>query len=56
MTLAPTDLVDRGGVPTTVRLGMRGAEEMKNEFRPLTTELAREGEVCGWGQIGTGVA
>lgn len=56
MTLVPTDFAGGGGVLTTVRLGVRGAKEVKTEFRSLTTELAREGEGCGWGQIDTGVA
>lgn len=52
----PTDLAGGGGVPTAARLGMRGTEEVKTGFRLLTTELTREGEGCGWVQIGTGVS
>lgn len=45
MTLVPTELAGGGGVLTSVKCGVRGAEEVKTEFRPLTTELAREGQV-----------
>lgn len=49
MTLAPAGLAGGGGVPATVRLAVRGAEQVSPEFRPLTTELAGEGDGCGRG-------